>query len=63
MLYNLIDSRYVEERPTIITSNISIDKFKEVAHGRISSRIQEMCKIIYFDLPDYREIFKQTIEL
>lgn len=63
MLYNLIDSRYVEERPTIITSNINIDKFKDVAHGRISSRIQEMCKTIYFDLPDYREKFMQSIEL
>jgi len=63
MLYNLIDSRYVEERPTIITSNINIDEFKDVAHGRISSRIQEMCKIIHFDLPDYREKFMQSIEL
>ena len=83
MLYNLIDSRYTEERPTIITSNISIDKFKtgtidkskniskdanidkplSIAHDRIHSRIQEMCKIIYFDLPDYRKKYMQSIEL
>ena len=83
MLYNLIDSRYTEERPTIITSNISIDIFKSgtidkssgktkdvninkalsIAHDRIHSRIQEMCKIIYFDLPDYRKKYMQSIEL
>jgi len=63
MLYNLIDSRYADERPTIITSNIPADDLKTVAHGRIYSRIQEMCKIIHVDLPDYRERFKQTIEL
>ena len=64
MLYNLIDSRYAEERPIIITSNFNIDKFKEVANGRVYSRVLEMCKIIHLDLPDYREnYFKQSIEL
>ena len=28
MLYNLIDSRYSEERPTIFTSNISVGNFR-----------------------------------
>jgi len=63
MLYNLIDSRYSAERPTIITANQSIDNYKEIAHGRVYSRIQEMCKIVYFDLDDYRAHMKQTIEL
>jgi len=79
MLYNLIDSRYAEERPTIITSNISIDKSKErsgdkslngdtdksrsIAYDRILSRILEMCKIIYFDLDDYRKKFLQDFDL
>ena len=63
MLYNLIDSRYAEERPTILTSNIDIKELKDVAHGRIYSRIKEMCKIIHFDLPDYRKKFMQRIEL
>jgi len=81
MLYNLIDSRYTGERPTIITSNISIDTFKSnvygksenkgkdgnekavsISHDRIHSRIQEMCKTIYFELPDYRKKFKQEIK-
>ncbi len=61
MLYNLIDSRYAEERPTIITSNIDIKELKKVAHGRIYSRIKEMCKIIHFDLDDYRDKFLQEL--
>ncbi len=83
MLYNLIDSRYAEERPIIITSNISIDKFKKgtseksknidkdndidkslsIAHDRIHSRILEMCKIIPFELDDYRKKFPQDFDL
>ena len=55
MLYNLIDSRYSDERITIITSNSDISEYKTVAKGRVYSRILEMCKIIHVDLPDYRE--------
>lgn len=61
MLYNLIDSRYAEEKPTIITSNSDIKDYKKVAKGRVYSRILEMCNIIYIDLPDYREKFLQLI--
>ena len=79
MLYNLIDSRYTREKPTFITSNISIEEFKlgtsvksddksrdddktvNVSRDRICSRIKELCKIISFDLPDYRNKFKQEI--
>ncbi len=61
MLYNLIDSRYAEERLTIVTSNFHLSKYKEVAFGRIHSRLQEMCTIINVDLPDYRERFSRDI--
>ena len=61
MLYNLIDSRYAEENTTIITSNTNIAEFKEVAKGRVYSRILEMCTIIHVDLPDYREKLSQFI--
>ena len=57
MLYNLLDSRYEQERLTIMTSNLHISKFKDVAHGRIYSRIKEMCEIINVNLPDYRDKF------
>ncbi|MFC1608319.1 AFG1/ZapE family ATPase [Candidatus Latescibacterota bacterium] len=61
MLYNLIDSRYSEERVTIITSNENISSYKKVAMGRVYSRILEMCMIIHVDLPDYRESLSQQI--
>ena len=61
MLYNLIDSRYSEERITIITSNSNITDYKKVANGRVYSRILEMCKIIHVNLPDYRESQSQYI--
>ena len=60
-LYNLIDSRYSEERITIVTSNCNIGDYKKIAQGRIYSRILEMCKIIHVDLPDYRESLKQIM--
>jgi DNA replication protein DnaC len=64
MLYNLIDSRYSTELPTIITANMSIESYKDVAHSRIYSRVLEMCKIVKFNLDDYRDRLKQTsIEL
>jgi len=61
MLYNLIDSRYAEERITVITSNAKINDYKEIAHGRVYSRILEMCRVIHVDLPDYREKFSHFI--
>jgi DNA replication protein DnaC len=61
MLYNLIDSRYEEDRITIITSNSNIAEYKDIAKGRIYSRIIEMCKIIHVDLPDYREGLSQYL--
>ena len=61
MLYNLIDSRYEDERSTIITSNQNIAEYKNLAKGRIHSRVLEMCTIISVDLPDYRENFSEII--
>jgi DNA replication protein DnaC len=61
MLYNLIDSRYSDERITIITSNSNITEYKKIAKGRVYSRILEMCRIIHVDLPDYRESMSQYI--
>jgi DNA replication protein DnaC len=54
MLYNLVDARYENEHVTIFTSNVSINDFSGVAHGRIHSRIKEMCSIYKFNLPDFR---------
>lgn len=61
MLYTLIDSRYSEERFTIITSNSNITEYKTLAKGRVYSRTLEMCRITHVDLPDYRESLSQFI--
>jgi len=63
MLYNLIDSRYTEERLTIVTSNFHLSKYKEVANGRVHSRLVEMCSVIHVDLPDFRERFARDINI
>ena len=57
MLYNLLDARYEKEHLTIITSNVHINDFINIAHGRIHSRIKEMCSICKVDLPDFRDRF------
>ena len=56
MLYNLIDSRYSNRRLTIVTTNQNINEIKDLAQGRIYSRLLEMCYIIHATARDYREV-------
>lgn len=53
-LYYIIDSRYREMLPTIITSNFTINEINDV-EPRIASRLSEMGKIIQFNGKDYRK--------
>jgi len=41
-------------RPTVITSNLSLDELTEKMHGRISSRLAGTGKIVLFNGKDYR---------
>lgn len=54
LLYDIIDSRYDYNRLTIITSNDPMDSFKEIAQGRVTSRLREMCREVFLDTPDHR---------
>ncbi len=54
MLYNLVDARYSDERFTIITTNKPLEEIKEIAQGRIYSRLIEMCKTVEMGSVDYR---------
>jgi len=54
ILYSIVNFRYENKLPLIITTNLSIDKFKESNDERLMSRIFEMCKGIKFSGPDYR---------
>jgi len=58
-LYNLIDARYSEERLTIVTTNYPLEEIKEIAEGRIYSRLMEMCKRVEMGGDDYRQLMQQ----
>ncbi|MBS0617814.1 MAG: ATP-binding protein [Spirochaetes bacterium] len=56
MLYDLIDARYENDLPTIITSNIDLEAVKGLFKGRIYSRFSEMMHIVeFFSVRDYRQ--------
>lgn len=45
-LYILTNSRYTEQRPIVITSNLSLEDLTEKLGDRITSRIAGMCRVI-----------------
>lgn len=57
-VYNIVDSRYKNQQPLIITTNLSLSEIKEpkdIKYSRIYSRIIEMCVPIKFDGVDRRK--------
>lgn len=50
----IVDKRYSELRPTIITSNLSLEEIAEKVGDRIASRIAGMCRVIEFKGRDRR---------
>lgn len=56
VLYDLIDARYEQNQLTIITSNEPMESWKEIAGGRVYSRLRQMCVEIHIEAPDYRLI-------
>jgi DNA replication protein DnaC len=55
MLYELVDARYAEERFTVVTTNQDLDEIRKMSHGRIYSRLVEMCYMIPMQGIDYRQ--------
>ncbi|MCZ8237868.1 MAG: ATP-binding protein [Leptospiraceae bacterium] len=53
-LYDLIDTRYENEKLTLLTSNQALEDWKIKGEGRIYSRLMEMTKEIQLKCPDYR---------
>lgn len=60
-IYLIINARYAEQLPTIITSNLLLEELETGADGevklaweRIVSRIWEMCYVVIMDGDDYR---------
>lgn len=54
IFYSIIDYRYRELKPTIITTNLTDIEIKEKLSERLISRIYEMCKGVKFKGKDYR---------
>lgn len=60
-VYNVINARYQKQKPTIITTNLSletIENAKEIEYQRIYSRITEMCIPVIVIGQDYRKKIK-----
>jgi DNA replication protein DnaC len=53
-LYVLINGRYENDMPTIITTNRSIEELRQQLGPHITSRICEMCVAVEFPEGDYR---------
>lgn len=54
ILFDIINGRYEEMKPTIMISNLTPDAFTMAVGQRISSRIQHDGKLLPFDWNDYR---------
>ena len=53
-LYDLIDARYENQKPVLLTSNVTPDEWKGLFNGRIFSRLLEMTNFIEMIADDYR---------
>lgn len=53
-IYRVIDERYREERPTLLTSNLGDGQLREVYGGALVSRLWEMARPIEVTATDYR---------
>lgn len=55
LLYEILDERYINEKPTIFTSNFPLEKIGEVLNPQIQSRIEGMTEQVAFKGKDYRK--------
>jgi DNA replication protein DnaC len=55
ILYEVLDERYINEKPVIFTSNFPIQKIGEILNPQIQSRIEGMTEKIAFNGKDHRK--------
>lgn len=55
-LFALLNARYEDERPTIVTSNVTIQDLAKSIGDRVVSRLTESCAVLSVDGPDLRKI-------
>jgi DNA replication protein DnaC len=58
-LYQIINRRYEENRPTIVTTNLDLEELERQVGPRITSRLCEMCSEIRFPDRDWRRAHMQ----
>lgn len=54
ILYQIVDSRWIDDKPIIITSNLTLRELAERFDDRISSRIGGSCEVFEAKSHDYR---------
>ena len=54
VFYRVIDQRWLEQKPVIVTTNLNIEELAEKIGERITSRIAGMCTPIEMQSRDYR---------
>ena len=54
-LYTIIDDRYIEEKPVVITTNSDLDGLEEKLGYRAMDRLLEMCEIVENRGTSYRQ--------
>jgi DNA replication protein DnaC len=55
ILYMIINRRYEQKKPIILTSNLSLDQLSEtLGDDRIPSRLKQMCRILFLNNKDFR---------
>ena len=55
-LYNIVNCRGLEEKPTIISTNLTPDEIRNTYSDRIASRILSAYTILQFDGADIRQL-------
>ncbi|MBA3875623.1 MAG: hypothetical protein C0498_01580 [Anaerolinea sp.] len=53
-LYVLVEARYGALRPTLASTNRSLDELAEAGYGALVSRLTETCEVVRLEASDYR---------
>lgn len=61
ILYQIVDSRWIDDKPLIITSNLTLRELAERFDDRISSRVAGLCDVFEARPHDYRIESKEVL--
>lgn len=59
LFYSVVDKRYRQKKPLIVTTNVTPQKLRETLGERTASRLDEICLPICNSLSDYRRKIAQ----